>query len=80
MRPQLPVAPCDPYHEKPFTVIPWTQGRPFVWLDDEDAVVTMAGEAPGGNAVKVDPATGLTSENLQAAAVLLEQIGALAAA
>jgi hypothetical protein len=78
--PQIPVAPCDPHQEKPVTVIPWTQGRPFVWLDDEDAVVALSTAAPGGFAVKVNPETGLTDANLQEAAALLERMATKRAA
>jgi hypothetical protein len=72
--PQLAVAPCDPQQEKPVTVIPWMQGRPFVWLDDEDAVIAGC----GGYGVKVDPATGLAGADLEKAAVLLSETGTTA--
>ena len=72
--PQLPVAPC-PSGEKPGSVIPWTRGRPFVWLDDEDSVVEACSPVPGGHGVKVDPAAGLTDANLERAVALLGRAG-----
>ena len=78
--PQIAVAPCDPQQEKPVTVIPWMQGRPFVWLDDEDAVAALSAAAQGGFAVKVNPETGLTGANLDEAAALLERMAARKAA
>ena len=65
--PQLPVAPCEPGKEKPLSVIPWTQGRPFAWLDDERSVI----DGCAGSGVKVDPATGLTDADIEKAVALL---------
>ena len=65
--PQMPVAPCDPHQEKPVTVIPWTQGRPFAWLDDEDSVIAGC----NGSGVKVDPVTGLADADIEKAVALL---------
>lgn len=71
--PQLAVAPCDPCRDKPATVIPWLEGRPFAWLDDEESVIAGC----GGHGVKVDPATGLTAADIEQAARMLGK-GALA--
>ena len=64
--PQMPVAPCPP-GPKPDSVIPWTRGRSFAWLDDEQDVI----DGCNGNGVKVDPATGLTDADLEKAVALL---------
>ena len=68
--PQLAVAPCDPAQEKPVSVIPWLQGRPFVWLDDEDAVIAGC----NGSGVKVDPERGLSAADLERAAGMLRSL------
>jgi hypothetical protein len=72
--PQLPLATSPP-RPKEQAVIEWTNGRPFVWLDDEDHVLAAAGSSPNGTGVRVNPATGLTGENLKLAAELLELAG-----
>jgi hypothetical protein len=63
--PQLPVAPCTS-ESKADTVIPWTQGRRFAWLDDEQYVIDACELG-----VKVDPETGLTDEDIMRAVELL---------
>ena len=37
--PPLPYAPVVRGGQKALTVVPWTEGRPFVWLDDDPSVV-----------------------------------------
>ena len=69
--PPMPVIWCNPAAGKPDSVIPWTMGRPFTWLDDEDGVVAACEAVPGGSAVKVDPLAGLTDADLELAAALL---------
>lgn len=68
--PPLPVIWCDPERGKADSVIPWTQGRPFAWLDDED-VAAACGAVTGAHAVHVDPLAGLTDADLDRAAGLL---------
>lgn len=65
--PELRVAPAV-HRDKAVTVIPWTQGRPWAWLEDyEDELETaQALTDPGVSCcpVLVDRATGLTEENV----------------
>lgn len=68
--PQLPLATSPPM-PKERVVIEWTQGRPFVWLDDEDHVLAAIDASPSGSAVRVNPETGLTDTDLEQATRLL---------
>jgi hypothetical protein len=68
--PQMPVAPCPP-GPKLDSVIPWTRGRPYAWLDDEQDVI----DGCGGRGVKVDPVAGLTGADLEQAVALLGRAG-----
>ena len=75
--PELPVAPVRG-RDKAATVVPWTDGRPFVWLDDDPdlpyAVKRMT-EATGqrGCVLQTDPCIGLTRRDILDARVLLRR-------
>lgn len=65
--PRLPVAPARRYakHE---TVVPWTAGRPFVWLDDEPYIADYCAELAQPNLVVTpDEYAGLTDDDLELA-------------
>ena len=67
--PPLPAAPAR-YLSKAATVIPWTGGRPWAWLDDSDHELQSAVRRtrPGVPClpVLVSPSTGLTGDHVQA--------------
>ncbi len=68
--PQMPVIPF-PRTGKAEAVVPWTQGRPFAWLDDEPGLAETTGRLAGDQphlVVRVDERTGLTDENISAGA------------
>lgn len=68
--PELPVLYAE-RGAKPSTVLEQTQGRPFVWLDDEEYVVRSANSRPEGHGVLVNPREGLTQANVDEAVSLL---------
>ena len=58
-------------------VAEWTEGRPFVWFEDEpDATECIAGEPDVAEhlLVEIDPVTGLTGTHLTAAATWLRAL------
>lgn len=66
--PPLPVVPVsgDPGRLKAWSVIPWTQGRPWAWLDDEEDELAMAVALSRSRphlAVLTDRKTGMTGEH-----------------
>jgi hypothetical protein len=64
--PPLAFAPA-PLHHKARSVVEWTAGRPFAWLDDSEAELAQAGRLAAGQphlCVLVDESTGLTQEHL----------------
>jgi hypothetical protein len=72
--PTLPVAPAKRW-SKAETVVPWTEGRPFVWLDDEPYVVEDCARFAIWQphlVVPVNPRVGLTSGDLGAARAWLK--------
>jgi hypothetical protein len=73
--PELRVAPAV-HGGKASTVIPWTRGRPWAWLEDieEELEDAAALTDPGVRCcpVLVDPATGLTSGHVSQVADWLE--------
>lgn len=67
--PQLPVAAPAPYKAKAGHVVPWTGGRPWVWLDDSErelaAADLLANQAGQPHlCVRVNPARGLTAADV----------------
>ena len=70
--PELPVYHAELFN-KPATVLPALEGRPFVWLDDQLSVVNAA-NTWGGCGVKVNPKLGLTDENLEEATIWLNSL------
>lgn len=68
--PRLAVATSPPL-AKTDAAIAWANGRPFVWLDDQDDVAAACDAAPNGSVVKVNPETGLTEADLAEAVRLL---------
>ena len=64
--PPLPFAPAA-LHNKARSVVGWTAGRPFAWLDDSADELAQAGRLAQGQphlCVLVDAHTGLTQEHL----------------
>lgn len=66
--PELPVVPVssDPRQLKAWSVVPWTDGRPWAWLEDEESELAMASVLSRGRPclpVLVDRKTGLTQEH-----------------
>ena len=66
----LPVAPVNyRYSTKAFTVIPWTQGRPWAWLEDQQRELDMATALTREDTpccpVLVSTDTGLGGEHVQ---------------
>jgi hypothetical protein len=71
--PVLPVAPVSGYGKA--TVLPWTAGRPFVWFDDDGAVAEICAAHDTPNlCVRVDPAAGLTEDDISLARDWLTQL------
>lgn len=68
--PRLPVCPVADFPPKADGIVPWTQGRPFVWFDDEpdaaEVTARLAGEQPH-LVVPVNERTGLTIDHVIAA-------------
>lgn len=64
---ELPFAPVRDFPHKADGIVPWTKGRPFVWLDDEpdatEACARVAGDQPH-LVVPVDEREGLTERHL----------------
>ena len=75
--PELPVAPAV-YGAKASTVIPWGQGRPWAWLEDdaEELEAATALSPPGVPClpVLVDKATGLTPKHVARVASWLTRL------
>jgi hypothetical protein len=74
--PQLRWAPAV-HGRKAETVIPWTRGRPWAWLEDyEEELATASGLSLGTPhlPVLVDRATGLTQEHVRAVSGWLESL------
>jgi hypothetical protein len=75
--PMLEQVPCEWLH-KASTVIPWTNGRPWAWLEDGDYELEAAVRRthPGVPClpVLVSPETGLTGEHVQAVAEWLRAL------
>lgn len=63
--PRLPAAPVRDYGKR--SVIAWTQDRPFVWFDDDEAVIGTADSAPAGKGILVSLRTGLTEDHIREA-------------
>lgn len=65
--PSLPVAPAPP-RAKAGSVVPWTAGRPFAWLDDDERELAEASRLAGCQphlCVLVDERTGLTRDHVE---------------
>lgn len=65
---QLPVAPASG-GRKAYTVVPWTEGRPWAWLEDTEDELTVASALSAHRPhlpVLVDRSTGLTEDHVQA--------------
>lgn len=79
--PELPVCPVADFPHKANGVVPWTQGRPFVWFDDEpdaaEVTAALAGDQPH-LVVPVDEAAGLTAEHTETARAWLASLPAAA--
>lgn len=68
--PRLPVVPVSgsAARLKAWDVIPWTQGRPWAWLDDEEDELAMASSLSSKRphlAVLTDRKTGLADEHAE---------------
>lgn len=76
--PPLPVAPVRGFGHKADGIVPWTRGRPFVWLDDEpdaaEVTARIAGEQPH-LVVHVDEHEGLTEQHAMIAKEWLLLLG-----
>lgn len=64
----LPFVPVsrDPEQLKAWSVVPWTQGRPWAWLEDEESELAMASVLSWGRPflpVLVGRKTGLAQEH-----------------
>lgn len=73
LRQVLPAAPVNfRLKHKASTVIPWTEGRPWAWLEDQEAELSLAHGLTGRDVphlpVLVDRATGLTRAHAEKAA------------
>jgi hypothetical protein len=68
--PGLPYSPANAEPTKAHGVVPWTAGRPFVWLDDEEdetePVDELAGDQPH-LVIITDDTTGLTEKDIEQA-------------
>lgn len=76
---RLPVAPVLLEDPKAPRVVPWTQGRPFVWFEDLAEECELADELAGDQPhkmIRVDPRTGLTLQDARSAARWLMSIAA----
>lgn len=74
--PELPWAPA-PRGRKAPSVVPWTAGRPFVWLEDDPAIARRAAELADQPhlVVLVDERYGLTGDHLAQARAWLNSLG-----
>jgi len=66
LSPELRWAPAV-HTRKAYTVIPWTEGRPWAWLEDIEDELAVASALSGKRPhlpVLVDRATGLTQEHV----------------
>jgi len=76
--PVLPVAPVSGYRSKADGVVPWTNGRPFVWFDDQLSVALRTAELAADRphlVVETDPSVGLTAEHIGIAREWLLALG-----
>lgn len=75
--PKLPVCPVNGFPHKANGIVPWTQGHPFVWFDDEpdapEVTAKLAGEQPH-LVVQVDEGTGLTAGHVAEASAWLSAL------
>jgi HAD domain in Swiss Army Knife RNA repair proteins len=75
----LPVAPVNfELSAKAYTVIPWLEGRPWAWLEDQERELAVA-EAMTGRGVSRCPVlvsrdTGLTGEHAEAVRTWLRNL------
>lgn len=68
--PTLPVCPVANFPHKANGIVPWTEGRPFVWFDDEPDAAEVTAVLAGGQphlVVQVDEREGLTEQHVAAA-------------
>ena len=70
--PRLPVATPAPVGDKAAHVVPWTSGRPWVWLDNDEDELAQASRLAWAAGqphlcVPVNPATGLTARHAELA-------------
>jgi hypothetical protein len=70
--PRLAVVTPAPFGEKAAHVVPFTAGRPWVWLDDSAAELAAADRLARASGqphlgIQVDPATGLTARHAELA-------------
>jgi hypothetical protein len=76
---ELPFVPVsrDPGQLKAWSVVPWTDGRPWAWLEDEESELAMASVLSRGRPclpVLVDRKTGLTQEHADRVIAWLEEL------
>lgn len=79
--PRLPVAPMADFPHKADGIVPWTAGRPFVWVDDEPDAAEVTARLAGAQphlVVQVDERTGLTADHLAEARAWLTALRAAA--
>lgn len=79
--PELPVCPVADFPHKANGIVAWTQGRPFVWFDDEPDAAEVTAELAGTQphlVVPVDEATGLTAAHAGTARTWLATLPAAA--
>jgi hypothetical protein len=67
--PRLPVAPIRAGTGKALSIVAWTDGAPFAWIDNNEAELRAAGRLAGDIGqeflpVPVDEETGLTEEHI----------------
>ena len=67
--PRLPVAPMRAGAAKAPTMVPWTRGAPFAWIDNDESELRIASRLADDIGqeflpVLVDARTGLTEENI----------------
>lgn len=53
--PELPVCPVADFPHKANGIVPWTEGRPFVWFDDEPDAAEVAAALTGAQPHLVVP-------------------------
>jgi hypothetical protein len=74
--PELRWAPCV-HRKKAYSVVPWTEGRPWAWLEDYEDELNMASGLSQDRPhcpVLVDRATGLTQGNVNTVLNWLEEL------